>query len=100
MKGSTLSVHVIDARNLKSSNDFANSQVRLSIEEQSSNTQRVNNSNDPVWNEVIAFDISKGTEPLVIEVMDFISTRQKEIIGRYEIDLSELYIQEEQMIRD
>ena len=57
MKGSTLSVHVIDARNLKSSSGFANAQVRLQIEDQSSNTQRVNNSNDPVWNEVIAFDI-------------------------------------------
>ena len=38
MKGSTLSVHVIDARNLQSTSGFSNAQVRLSIEDQSSNT--------------------------------------------------------------
>ena len=73
MKGSVLQVNVIDARNLvskKSGRKYVTSQVKLSIEGQSQRTQEVYNTNDPVWNEVIAFDIFKGNEPLELSVID------------------------------
>ena len=58
MHGSILSVHVIDARDLRSKNGgVVNARIRLSIEGNRANTQEVYNSNDPVWNEVSAFDI-------------------------------------------
>ena len=58
MQGSILSVHVIDARELKgNSGGAANARVRLSIEGNRSNTLEIPGSNNPVWNEVSAFDI-------------------------------------------
>ena len=55
MQGSILSVHVIDARELRPANGVvANARVRLDIEGNPSRTQEVPSSNNPVWNEVIA----------------------------------------------
>ena len=60
-----MSVHVIDARELRDmSNPLqtrlpANARIRLSMEGNHSNTQEVPGDN-PVWNEVIAFDILQG----------------------------------------
>lgn len=49
---------MIDARELKgSSGGAANARVRLSIEGNRSNTLEIPGSNNPVWNEVSAFDI-------------------------------------------
>ena len=91
MKNSTLSVHIIDARELRpGGNRLATSNVRLSIEDQSSATQKVGNSNDPVWNEVIAFDIITGQEDLILEVQDWVSDKQKRTIGQTRIDLRSL----------
>lgn len=71
MVGSILSVHVIDARDLVSgSGSLANAQVRLKIEKQSSKTQVVQSTNDPVWNEVIAFDINQGNDSLKLIIED------------------------------
>ena len=66
MVNSILSVHVIDGRELipLSRNRLANAQVRLQIEDHTSKTKKHPASNDPVWNEVIAFDILTGREPL------------------------------------
>ena len=70
MQGSILSVHIIDARELRAQNGtgVANSRVRLDIEGNPYRTGEVYSSNNPVWNEVIALDISKGTDTLKIEV--------------------------------
>lgn len=70
MQGSILSVHVIDARDLESENGQASAQVKLAIEGQSSKTAVVERTNEPVWDEVIIFDIKKGVEPLQITVVD------------------------------
>ena len=76
MKNSTLSVHIIDARELKPDGGrLANAQVRLEIEKQTSNTQKINSSNDPVWNEVIAFDIENGNDDLVLKVFDCVTDK-------------------------
>jgi len=69
MQGSILSVHVIDARELRPANGVvANARVRLDIEGNPSRTQEIPSSNNPVWNEVIAFDIVQGRENLKVEV--------------------------------
>ncbi len=68
MVGSILSVHVIDARDVKPSSGrgLATSQIRLQIEGQSSKTRQVERSNEPVWDEVLIFDIKSGSEPLKV----------------------------------
>ena len=69
MQGSILSVHVIDARDLRpSSGGVANARVRLAIEGNRSSTQEIPGSNNPVWNEVSAFDILEGIEKLSVQV--------------------------------
>jgi hypothetical protein len=90
MKGSVLSVNVIDARNLlplAANRRFANAQVKMSIEGQSMRTQEVANTNDPVWNEVIPFDITEGREKLQLSVIDVVSREDRQEIGKCEIDL-------------
>ena len=90
MVGSILSVHVIDARDLvSSSGGLANAQVRLKIEKQSSKTQVVQSTNDPVWNEVIAFDINDGKDSLKLIIED-VQGSSREVIGQCEIDLKSL----------
>ena len=42
-----------------------NPYVVLSIENQKSKTDE-NEGSDPVWNEIITFDITSGREPLLI----------------------------------
>ena len=92
MVGSILSVHVIDARDLVSSQRgrFPNSQVRMAIEGQSEKTQEIPSTNDPVWNEVIAFDIITGSEKLKLTIMDVLPDRSRVQIGAAEIDLATL----------
>merc|ERR1719273_2033049 len=91
MQGSILSVHVIDARDLKPSNGpAANARVRLSIEGNRSSTQEIPGSNNPVWNEVSAFDILEGTDKLAVQVQDVQPNRERTLIGEVEIDLRDL----------
>ena len=91
MQGSILSVHVIDARDLKPSNGpAANARVRLSIEGNRSSTQEIPGSNNPVWNEVSAFDILEGTDKLTVQVQDVQPNRERTLIGEVEIDLRDL----------
>ena len=91
MQGSILSVHVIDARDLKPSNGpAANARVRLSIEGNRSSTQEIPGSNNPVWNEVSAFDILEGTDKLSVQVQDVQPNRERTLIGEVEIDLRDL----------
>ena len=50
-------------------------------------TQEIPNTNDPVWNEVIPFDIVSGNEPLQLSVIDVVSREDRQEIGKCEIDL-------------
>lgn len=62
MVGSVLTVNVIEARELKSTRitGGVNPYVLISIEEQKQATDQVGGSNEPVWNEIISFDIMTG----------------------------------------
>lgn len=94
MKGSLLSIHVIDGRNLQSKEigRVPNAQVRLSIEGQSNRTLEQFGNNNPVWNENIHFDIHTGIEKLKVEVNDVYPDRlsKRVLIGSCEIDLATL----------
>lgn len=98
MQGSILSVHVIDARDLRPiGNGAVNAaRVRLNIEDNPQRTNEVPNSNNPVWNEVLAFDILTGQDMLGIEVQDVLPSRKNEIIGTTMIDLRILSEQQSQ----
>ena len=99
MQGSILSVHVIDARDLRpSSGRDENARVRLSIEGNRSSTQEIPGSNNPVWNEVSAFDIIHGTDKLSVQVQDVQPNRERTIIGEVEIDLRNLSIEYQRWI--
>ena len=86
---SALSVHVIDARQLVPYNRGAtcNAQVKLQTEGLSSRTQEIPGTVDPVWNEVITFEIKTGRELLKLWVYDVYPDKTRHEIGRCEIDL-------------
>ena len=44
-------------------------------------TQEIPGSNNPVWNEVSAFDILQGTDKLSVEVQDVQPNRERTPIG-------------------
>ena len=101
MQGSILSVHVIDARELRPANGVvANARVRLDIEGNPSRTQEIPSSNNPVWNEVNAFDIVQGRENLKVEVQDVLPDRKRTVIGEVEIDLRMLSIMQQEWISE
>jgi Ca2+-dependent lipid-binding protein len=71
MKQSILSVHVVDARDLRPVfYDAVNAQVRLSIKDTRIYTKEIVFSNNPVWNEVLTFDITDAKDKLKVEVLD------------------------------
>lgn len=71
MKQSILSVHLVDARELRPAfGRTANAQVRTSIEGNRDSTKETVASNNPVWNEVMTFDIERGDDVLKVEVLD------------------------------
>ena len=64
MLNSILTATIIEGRGLKGSASFI---VVLGVEEQKAQSERVGAANgDPVWNEVVTFDIVTGREPLYI----------------------------------
>lgn len=80
-------MNIIDARNLKGviPDKSPNSCVRLAIEGQSNKTQVIPNNADPIWNEVISFDIEEGAEDLLFSVLD-----GNQVIGKFTFSLLEL----------
>lgn len=99
MNGSNLSVHVIDARDLGSENPRIPPKARVKI----TTTDRQNNSRsqaswtsdprqatkDPVYNEVITFEIYTGQETINIEVFDVTKGQKSQVLlASKEIDLS------------
>ena len=72
MQGSTLTVHVVEARDLKPMDPDGTSDpyAILEIEGNRSETKYVSSTTNPVWNESFQFDIERANEPLHIVVMD------------------------------
>ena len=92
MIGSVLTATLVEARELKSGRltGMVNPYVILSIEGQKSQTDRINPSSDPVWNEIISFDIVTGREPIVIQVFDIADIGRDALIGETQIPLETL----------
>lgn len=72
MHGSILTVHVVEARDLKPMDmeGVSDPYVILEIEDQRIETNYKKSTLAPVWNESFTFDIMHGKEPLRISVMD------------------------------
>jgi stromal membrane-associated protein len=72
MVGSVLTCTVIEARELRSTRltGSANPYVILSIEGQRSQTDQITGTADPVWNEIMSFDIATGKDIIKVEVFD------------------------------
>jgi Ca2+-dependent lipid-binding protein len=72
MVGSFLTVHVVEARDLRPMDMDGTSDpyVILEIEDQRIETSFKKSTLNPVWNESFTFEISHGSMPLMIEVMD------------------------------
>lgn len=72
MQGSFLTVHVVEARELRPMDVDGTSDpyVILQIEDQRIETTFKKSTLNPVWNESFTFEIIHGGEPLLIEVMD------------------------------
>jgi Ca2+-dependent lipid-binding protein len=72
MFGSILTVHVVEARDLKAMDMDGTSDpyVVLQIEDQKIETNYKKGTLNPVWNESFTFDIVHGNEPLKIAIMD------------------------------
>lgn len=71
MKQSILSVHIVDARELRPVfGRTANAQIRATIEGNRDSTKETVASNNPVWNEVMTFDIDRGDDTLKVQVLD------------------------------
>lgn len=104
MKQSILSVHLVDARELRPT--FGNpvhAQVRTSIEGNRDSTKDTVASNNPVWNEVMTFDIERGDDFLKVQVLDVEQSgveKRREVIGEVEIDLRNLSYAQQQWMMD
>lgn len=72
MHGSILTVHVVEARDLKPMDMDGTSDpyVVLQIEDQRIETNYKKSTLNPVWNESFTFEIVHGSEPLQIVAMD------------------------------
>lgn len=89
MIGSVLTATLVEARELKSGRitGTVNPYVIISIEGQKSQTDRISPSSDPVWGEIISFDIVTGREPLVIQVFDTADIGRDTLIGECRVSL-------------
>lgn len=76
MLNSVLTARIIEGRGLRAANG-ANITVSMMIEGQSAQTEPVQilNGVEPVWKEVITFDIATGRENLQIKVIDMATNR-------------------------
>jgi hypothetical protein len=90
MKGSILTVHVMQARELKAMDlgGTADPYVKLSCEKQFITTQIMERTTSPVWNEMFTFNIAKGTEELLVEVLNRDVFRSNDFLGQVRIPLS------------
>lgn len=72
MLGSILSVHIVNVDNITSgAGNEREVMVKVEIEKQRQYTgSHVSNGGNVVWNEILTFDISTGTDDLAIFVTD------------------------------
>ena len=89
MHGSILTVHVVEARDLKPMDMDGTSDpfVVLKIENQQIETNYKKSTLAPVWNESFTFDIVQGREPLFITVMDKDTFGKDDFEGQTEVNL-------------
>jgi Ca2+-dependent lipid-binding protein len=92
MMGSFLTVHVVEARDLlpMDMDGTSDPYVILRMEDQQSETGVRKSTLNPVWNESFTFEISQGTMPLQIEVMDHDTFGEHDSEG-----VSQLYMTED-----
>ena len=92
MVGSVLTATIVEARELRSGRytGAPNPYVVLQIEGQKSATDPVPKTVDPVFNEIISFDIVTGRESLVVQVFDHADIGSDTLIGQCEVTLDEL----------
>ena len=86
-------MHIVDARELRPHfGRTANAQIRTSIEGNRDSTKETVASNNPVWNEVMTFDIERGDDVLKVQVLDVEQggEKQRKVIGTVEINLRDL----------
>ncbi|CDW87383.1 c2 domain containing protein [Stylonychia lemnae] len=84
MVGSVLTATVIEARELRTSGQ-PNPYAILTVEGQKSQTDQVNGNSEPVWNEIISFDITTGKEPLIVQVYSRSNIGRDQLIGQCEV---------------
>ena len=91
MVGSFLTVHVVEARDLipMDMDGTSDPYVILRIEDQQIETTFKKSTLNPVWNESFTFEISQGTLPLYIEVMDKDTFGDDDSEGVYQLYLTE-----------
>ncbi len=73
-----------------------------------SNTNEAQLTNNPVWNEVLAFDIDHGKENLQIQLLDCEpddgskgpGQRKRTVIGEVEIDLKALSFEQQRWMQE
>jgi len=92
MNGSILTVHVVEARELRANNveGLLDPFVELTIEDQVSKTNYKKGTLDPVWNESSTFDIVHGQDPLKLEVLDQDTFAKDTTVGIAYLDLQEI----------
>ena len=92
MLGSILSVHVVEARDLKPMDMDGTSDpyVILEIEDQKIETNYKKSTLSPVWNESFTFEISHGRDPLHIVIMDKDTFGNDEYEGQCQVSLNSL----------
>lgn len=79
MLNSILTATIIEGRGLLASK-LKTFMVRLAIEKQSVESEVVGvDGADPVWNEIVTFDITTGREPVIVQVFDGTASR---LVGR------------------
>lgn len=92
MVGSVLTVNPYEARDLISAklSGYASPYVSMSIEGQVQKTEVRESDNNPVWQEIITFDIVSGREPLIVQLFDRAGVGSDSLIGQCEIPLDAL----------
>jgi Ca2+-dependent lipid-binding protein len=92
MIGSILTVHVVEARDLKPMDMDGTSDpyVVLQIEDQRIETNYKKSTLQPVWNESFTFEITHGREPLHIVVMDKDTFGNDDLEGICQFPLNQL----------
>lgn len=97
MEGSSLSVSVLEAQNLKptDSDGSADPYALLHCEGQRIETRYHLNTLNPIWQETFTFQIRTGTDPLKVMVMDHDDVGSDNCVGEVSIDLGNMRDQRE-----